>query len=417
MHHNPPLSNPYTKRPRGDDFEDDILVLRRPEGGIPRMYKGFKDMEDELTEDLADVVERSKTMGKEVAVASVLNVLHNFVVDPAAGRALEERLNHSFSQVKFADVAPFFQSLVPHAYGERDAGFTTFRIKPFRLPEQILGDILADLELKFNELGFPHEHDSDAFRQSSRNYWRIFMNRPEATTPSDIRGQLEHRWTAFETICVTFCELKLDEHRGNKKLTFFARMILELDGCAQLNHTSGHCVPIIGIGSSGAQIRVMVYHPHSRRFFLSEAIGGFPLETGTLKLLKAIRHISETFMTLFVCSYINTLDAYMQRSEFQGKREGKRRESTPMWEVALRLAKDALRVGQGASKVMTDQSVEEGFRVSEAEKGAQVAMDLLRESFSKAPKNQKAEQPSLLAEFRDTENRKRLAEDEMWGLS
>jgi len=69
-------------------------------------------------------------------------------------------------------------------------------------------------------------------------------------------------------------------------------------------------------------VEALVYHPHSRRFYLSEPVNtGFTMKTDLNGLICNIRCMADHIFGLLVPAYINALDAFLEKSKLLAKKE------------------------------------------------------------------------------------------------
>jgi len=150
---------------------------------------------------------------------------------------------------------------------------------------------------------------------------------------------------------------------------------------------------------SDATVEALVYHPHSRRFHLSEPVNtGFTTKTDINGLIRNIRRMADHMFGLLVPAYINALDAFLEKSEQLAKKEKATRESTAHWQEASLLAKKALKLGREAvSTIRYDAGNrdQEGRKeqIAQAKKMSEEALQLLLNSVAKSPS--RFERPSL----------------------
>jgi len=289
------------------------------------------------------------------------------------------------------------------------------------------------MDSKFNQYGWPWQQESE----TARNYCiaeiltplldifkGVFTDRAEVPMESEIfkkKGRVEHCLLAFGSICAEYKELKYEQRSGTKKLKAIAHIMLEADGkkhfyiltsvllnlpllsgssaCTFENDRQGFCVPIIGMLVSDDAVEALVYHPHSRRFYLSKPIKtGFATETDITGLIRNIRRMADHMFGLLVPAYINALDAFLEKSELLAKKEKATRESTAHWQEASLLAKNALKLGREAVSIIRyDAKIrdQEGRKeqIAQAKKMSEEALQLLLDSVAKSPN--RFERPSL----------------------
>ncbi|KIJ55143.1 hypothetical protein M422DRAFT_41211 [Sphaerobolus stellatus SS14] len=374
------------------DVVDGVFILTREK----RFKKPYQEPAA-LTETLEEILRRASenSVGDGSQLAAALKVLYTLKLSQDDRELVHNHINASFSRVTFKAVAPFYSGLNSGALIEDHAGFSPCQLQPFRLSRSLVTQIVHDIDVKFVEYGRPAAHLNETARNHCLGaifsrivsvFDGIFSNKSEQLIRTDIsakRGQIEHLWVACESICVNFVEVKLNDPQD--ALVVDAQIILEADACAYWNSERRHCIPIIGINARGSTFKVLVYHPHTRKFFLTEDIPGLSKAKDDKVLLSSIKKVSEIFFSAMLSAYINAFEAFLMESEEKAKVEGTRRVSTPQWEHALKLAKQALVLGHKASMKIKDTNVEVNLRIQEAEQMAEKALDLVRESVSKAP--------------------------------
>jgi hypothetical protein len=98
--------------------------------------------------------------------------------------------------------------------------------------------------------------------------------------------------------------------------------------------------------------------------------------------------VCESLFYLFLSGYQNGLDAYLERSVENARKQGKDRESTPKWHNALRLANEALDLATSAWDQKKDDK-------DNSERSAEKALESIAESTRQAPYCM----PSMLGSF------------------
>ncbi|KIJ36978.1 hypothetical protein M422DRAFT_50786 [Sphaerobolus stellatus SS14] len=412
-------------------IEDDIYILEY--SSELRESRCDDPNEDNLKMKLDQCkVALNQITGNEEETQTVLEYAQ-FRILPAKRRIeLQDKLNVAFSQANFAEVARFFTDLFPHASNVDRAGFKPCSIHSMRVPDSIFLEILRHMDSKFSQFGMPWEHQNETMR----NYCLfeifspildifdgVFMDKAKVLMDSEVtkkRGCVKHRWIAFGSICAEYQELKfLGVDSGEQRLKMVAQMMLEADACATQNENHGFCIPVIGMFMDFNSMRALIYHPHTKTFFLSHHVPALPMDKTNMEtLIIHIRQLADHIFGLLVPAYINSLDAFLARSERLTKKENNQRESTVHWRQASMLAKEALKLGREAAStfhhgVTTHYNEGELTEcIRSAREVSEKAVQLLRESIAKSPKRLVNE--SLRKRYMDHENS--FIEAEVLGL-
>jgi hypothetical protein len=97
-------------------------------------------------------------------------------------------------------------------------------------------------------------------------------------------------------------------------------------------------------------------------------------ETDPKLFIPQARLVCESLFYLFLSGYQNSLDAYLERSVENARKQGKDRESTQKWHNALRLANEALDLATSAWDQKKDDK-------DNSERSAEKALELIAERY------------------------------------
>ncbi|KIJ36973.1 hypothetical protein M422DRAFT_69548 [Sphaerobolus stellatus SS14] len=412
-------------------IEDDIYILEY--SSELRESRSDDPNEDDLQTKFDQCKVALNQITKNEEETQTVLEYAQFRVLPAKRRIqLQDKLDVAFSQANFAEVARFFTDLVPHASDINRAGFKPCSIHPMRVPDSIFHEILRRMDSKFSQFGMPWDHQNETmqnyclfeiFSPILDVFDGVFMDKAEVLMDSEVtkkRGRVEHRWVAFDSICAKYQELKcLGAVRGEQMLKMMAQMMLEADARATQNENLGFCIPVIGMFMALDSMQALIYHPHTRTFFLSDPVPALPtIKTDMRALIIRIRQLADHIFGLLVPAYINSLDAFLARSERLAKKENTTRESTAHWRQASTLAKEALKLGREAASTFhhgVTTHYNEGElteRIRRAREISEEAVQLLHDSIAKSPKRLVNE--SLRKYYMDHE--KSFLEAEVLGL-
>jgi len=311
----------------------------------------------------------------------------------------ENNLEVSFSNVKYADIAQRV-GLDPLAEGQDIPTFPMYRARLTNTTFQAIIQNIEDLSLQYGHMGLHKNEEARArflsgfFNKTVALFSGVLLNTPETLLEGRIttKGRIEYQFKTFGGITVVFIEVKLNLGNSTERINFFAQVIAECDACAWMNFQNGFHVPIMAVlcdgnsfyffkfvnrrqtRSADPQIFLGKFADGSRKQFILE----WSPDTDPEVFISQARLICESLFYVFLSGYQSGLDAYWNRSVERGKKQGRKRTSTPGWHKAKVLAGEALKVATSA----WDQRREDK---EESRKSAERAFQLLATSAKEAP--------------------------------
>jgi hypothetical protein len=172
---------------------------------------------------------------------------------------LEDRVNFSFSNVKYGQIAPLV-GLEPSRIMN---DIETFGLHRSRIPTKLFKLIVEDIDVMLVQYGPPIEHETEVARSrflspvsashfsdhrppTNLNFYPEIFNRliavfgfafrnlPESAIKGRIttKGRVEHYFQTMGSIAVFFLEIKYRIGSGKERLDAIAQVIAECDGQA-----------------------------------------------------------------------------------------------------------------------------------------------------------------------------------------
>ncbi|KAH9006404.1 hypothetical protein EDB86DRAFT_3144168 [Lactarius hatsudake] len=317
-----------------------------------------------------------RTIGDSMSVEmAVLRLMEEFYFDLDAVKAslAEQGLNVSFSNVKYRDIASFFN----------DA--TLFDLRRSRIPTTLFKNIVLDMDVLLIQYGPPAEQ-SDAEARSRflapivnhliAQFGSSFQNTPRSVVAGLIttRGRVEYHFKTFAgAISVVFVEVKFRIGDPEERLDAIAHVIAECDACDWKNTRAGFNVPVYGILCDGTSFLFFAFdgtiNPYKftmgvvpGRRFRGLKLVDFSSEPTARPFIHSLRSICEIIFNLLLCAYIANLKAFRDRFASQyGQCK-----SLDGWDTALEFAEEALEKSQDAEVLRQENSIVDADATVEA---------------------------------------------------
>ncbi|KAG2076542.1 hypothetical protein BDR04DRAFT_1068035 [Suillus decipiens] len=262
-----------------------------------------------------------------------VHLLHQVIAN------LGQKLNISFSNVQFQDIAP----LVGLDHLRLANEMKTFPLHRSRIPTQLFRSIIEDLDAMILQYGPPIDHETEKARSYFLSpifnhlvviFQGAFRNKPESMLPGQItsQGRIEYYFKIFGAVAMVFIEIKKKiGDTGTGRLDAIAQVIAECDVCDWVNTQSDFNVPIYAILCDGEifefyQFISQASSPHmfSRGTYISDqppyaTIHRFRLpdladSNNSLAFITALRPICELIFDIFLLGYFSVLEAHCNHS-------------------------------------------------------------------------------------------------------
>ncbi|KIJ47343.1 hypothetical protein M422DRAFT_45878 [Sphaerobolus stellatus SS14] len=154
-----------------------------------------------------------------------------------------------------------------------------------------------------------------------------------------------------------------NENARPNALAVDAPLILKADACTYWNTERGHCISIISVNTRRAMFKVLIYHPHTWKVFLTDFIPGLSVKNNDGKLLGSTKRVSEIFFSVILSAYSNAFEVFLMVLEGKATK-GARQDSISQLDHAPDL-------GHKAASKVKERNVNVNLHICEAEEMAE----------------------------------------------